>query len=413
MEDRRPDAVLPEHLEKARTRVGIEFKKVTNPIGTYGSRTYDAIGYDNSLDMAQFVQDCKVRILEKTNEELVFDLVGLDAPLANAMRRVLLAEVPTIAIENVFFHDNTSIMHDEMIAHRLGLVPLLVDPAPFETWEKGMPVTARNTVKFRLKVECDHASSGPRDPEAPPEVLYDNSSVTTGMITHVPMEGQEHMLQGSIPRPVHGDIVLAKMRPGQAIHVECDATKNVGREHAKWSPVATAAYRMLPEITLKREVEGSEAVALKELCPMNVFDIEDGCAAVARPRQCTMCRECVRGPEREEMVELSRKRQHFVFSVESVGQLPAGRLVEDALDVLVGKIDVVEKALKEVLKEREPPVVEEDAEEGNDDEGDEDDEEEDDEEGEDDGEGGGKLENKLEDELEDVEEDDNMDVDAE
>lgn len=55
---------------------------------------------------------------------------------------------------------------------------------------------------------------------------------------------------GSSPKPVDDDILLAKLRPGQTISLEAHCTKGVGKEHAKWSPVATAWYRLLPEMRL-------------------------------------------------------------------------------------------------------------------------------------------------------------------
>lgn len=54
--------------------------------------------------------------------------MGVDAPVANALRRILLSEVPSVAIETVYIHDNTSIVQDEVLSHRMGLVPILVDP---------------------------------------------------------------------------------------------------------------------------------------------------------------------------------------------------------------------------------------------------------------------------------------------
>lgn len=346
-------AGLPAHLEKARSRVTVEYKKIVNPVGTYGARTYERLGFDNSLNMETFVRECKVQIESITDDDLVFDIIGVDAPIANAIRRILLAEVPTMAIENVFIHDNSSIMHDEMLAHRLGLVPLKIDPRRFQTWKKGDPVTPNNTVKFRLLAKCEHRRSAHRDPHAPPEVLYEGSKVFSKSIEHVPFGDQRELLQGVTPRPVHDDLLLVKMRPGQAIHVEMNATKNIGKEHAKWSPVATAAYRMLPEVTLKQPVRGDDATALQQLCPANVFDIEDGFATVARPRDCTVCRECVRAPWSEK-VELTRKRDHFIFSVESTGAMSAATLVLEALEVLVKKCDVVERELDAALKRRAP-----------------------------------------------------------
>jgi len=65
-----------------------------------------------------------------------FDLVGIDASIANAFRRLLLAEVPTMAIETVFVFNNTSVIQDEVLSHRLGLIPIKADPSNFG-WQKG------------------------------------------------------------------------------------------------------------------------------------------------------------------------------------------------------------------------------------------------------------------------------------
>jgi DNA-directed RNA polymerase I and III subunit RPAC1 len=113
------------------------------------------------------------------------------------------------------------------------------------------------------------------------------------------------------------DIVLAKLRPGQAIELEAHAVKGIGKTHAKWSPVATAKYRMLPEVVLLEDIEGDLADELVRTCPVNVFDIEDmgpgeRRATVARPRDCTLCRECVRGDRWDKRVQLRRVKEHFI-----------------------------------------------------------------------------------------------------
>lgn len=62
----------------------------------------------------------------------MFDLIGVDAPIANALRRILISEVPTMAISTVYISNNTSILPDEVLAHRLGLIPILADPREFD-----------------------------------------------------------------------------------------------------------------------------------------------------------------------------------------------------------------------------------------------------------------------------------------
>ena len=78
-------------------------------------------------------------------------------------------------------------------------------------------------------------------------------------------------------RPVHGDILLAKLAPGQVIDLFMIAQKGLGKDHAKFSPVCTAAYRLLPSVNLSTDApfEGEEARALVARCPAKVFDIED------------------------------------------------------------------------------------------------------------------------------------------
>jgi DNA-directed RNA polymerase alpha subunit len=93
--------------------------------------------------------------------------------------------------------------------------------------------------------------------------------------------------------------------------------KGIGKTHAKWSPVATAKYRMLPEVVLLEDIEGDLADELVRTCPVNVFDIEDmgpgeRRATVARPRDCTLCRECVRGDGWDKRVQLCRVKEHFI-----------------------------------------------------------------------------------------------------
>jgi len=78
-------------------------------------------------------------------------------------------------------------------------------------------------------------------------------------------------------KPVHDDILVAKLAKDQCIELEAHAVKGIGKDHAKFSPVATASYRLLPRIKLSTEkpFESDEADALVAKCPLNVFDIED------------------------------------------------------------------------------------------------------------------------------------------
>ena len=92
---------------------------------------------DSTLDLDQFRDTLKIDIQRCDELEMEFDLVGVDASISNALRRILIAEVPTMAIENVYVFQNTSVIQDEVLAHRLGLIPIKADPGKFG-WQNGI-----------------------------------------------------------------------------------------------------------------------------------------------------------------------------------------------------------------------------------------------------------------------------------
>ena len=87
--------------------------------------------FPTSGDYLKFLKKgFQLNILSESEDkmELEFEMIGVEAPIANAIRRILLAEVPTVAIETVYYTNNHGIVQDEVLAHRLGLVPLNIDP---------------------------------------------------------------------------------------------------------------------------------------------------------------------------------------------------------------------------------------------------------------------------------------------
>ena len=139
----------------------------------------------------------------------------------------------------------------------------------------------------------------------------------------------------------------------QEIELEAWCEKGLGKTHAKWSPVCTASYRLLPEVRIPKPLTGEQATQLHAMCPAGVFDIEDmggtPTASVARPRNCTMCRECVRHPGWEDRVSLGRVKDHFIFSVESSGVLPPEVLFQEAVKVLMQKAADIANLLKDTV----------------------------------------------------------------
>ena len=82
--------------------------------------------------MKHFAKNVDISVRKLTKDEMIFDLKGAEPPLANALRRIMISEIPTVAIEKVTMWQNTSIIPDENLAHRIGLVPINADARDFD-----------------------------------------------------------------------------------------------------------------------------------------------------------------------------------------------------------------------------------------------------------------------------------------
>lgn len=75
-----------------------------------------------------------IRVTEMTQDRMSFELSDTDASMANALRRIMISEVPTLTIDMVTFEENTSCLADEFIAHRLGLLPIRSEGKDMSLW---------------------------------------------------------------------------------------------------------------------------------------------------------------------------------------------------------------------------------------------------------------------------------------
>lgn len=310
---------------------------------------FAALGLDNSWDSKAFKKGFKIDIKELSDEQVVFDMIGIDPPLVNAFRRILIAEVPTIAITLVVVLQNTSVIHDENLAHRLGLVPIKFEPDRLKWRKENADLTVEDSVIFSLTVKCPQGQK--------------KMSVYSKDLRWAPINQQQmdDLQDNDPPTVVDGDILLAQLGPGQEIDLECHCEKGIGKEHAKWSPVCTAWYKLHPVIRLEKEILNEDAEDLKRSCPMGVFDVEDvpklgKRAVVVNERNCTTCRECLETFNGQEKgVMLGKAKNHFIFSIESVGQVPAPDLFERALLKFQEKCKTAKESVASNRRQRQDP----------------------------------------------------------
>lgn len=117
--------------------------------------------------------------MSEDKRELEFDIIGCSHALANSYRRIMLSEIPTMAIEKVFMLLNTSLIQDEVLAHRLGLLPLKANPMLFEyptnLSDDNEEISEQDTLRYQLKIACTMNPNPPKDSQKPEEI-YKNSN---------------------------------------------------------------------------------------------------------------------------------------------------------------------------------------------------------------------------------------------
>jgi len=228
------------------------------------------------------------------------------------------------------------------------LIPIKADPRKFEYRQESEKVdlectdekeahsgkyesSEKDTLKFRLKVECKKGKN---------EII--NDLILSSHMKWIPIGNQAETMN---VKPVYDEIVINKLRPRQGMEIELHCHKGIGKDHAKFSPVCTAFYRLLPIIKLHKEFFGKEAEELKSCFSPGVIEIENNKAVVKDVRKDAATREVFRNLKFKDHVEMGRKREHALFSVETVGALTPSEIFIESLKVLREKCNTL---LKEI-----------------------------------------------------------------
>lgn len=229
-----------------------------------------------------------------------------------------------------------------------------------------------NTVVLKLEVECKWQDGGLQRAvagETDPDKLYINHNVYARDITWHPIGGQKEMFpEGEEIRSTNPDILIVKMRPGQSIALSMHANKGIGQDHAKFSPVATASYRLMPTIDITSPIIGADAKKFARCFPRGVIRLDsvtsedvkkyaelegkegESKAVVDNAMNDTVSRECLRHPEFKDKVKLGRVRDHFIFKIESTGQWESDELFLESVKLLKVKCMRIKRGLDEMQK---------------------------------------------------------------
>jgi DNA-directed RNA polymerase I and III subunit RPAC1 len=292
------------------------------------------------FSVTDFRNELKINIIKKTKDDLIFNVDGLDLSFMNGIRRSLLSEITTVCIDKVFFYQNSSILNDEVLSHRLGLIPLLVMSELLDYF-----INVKNDSNKKIIFQLDVENSVNK---------LKKISVYSKFLKFKLYGMHFSWLKNFRIQPVFKDILIAKLNPGQKIKCECHCKIGKGETHAKFSPVGTAFYRIFPRIKLVEEIFNEYASNFVKKCPVNVFEIEDIYIGyyrrliISNPEYCTLCRECLSVENGEKKnIRLGRIREKTTFIIESTGVSSPENLFHRAVCLLTGKCN---KSMSILLK---------------------------------------------------------------
>lgn len=162
-----------------------------------------------------------VELLEKDDDRISLKFRNVPREYVNALRRLAISEVPTLAIDDIVMIDNSSVVHDEAVAHRLGMVPLNTD-----------------LKRFVMPHECDCKSTLGCSKCKVLLTLEAEANEGTRIVTSGELTSEDEQV-----KPVSNEIPILTLAPGQKIKFEAYARLGNGKSHAKWQPTSAAVVK--------------------------------------------------------------------------------------------------------------------------------------------------------------------------
>ncbi|BAT74875.1 hypothetical protein LR48_Vigan01g136200 [Vigna angularis] len=295
------------------------------------------------MEGASYARMPRVKIRELKDDYAKFELRDTDASIANALRRVMIAEVPTIAIDLVEIEVNSSVLNDEFIAHRLGLIPLTSERAMSMRFSRDCDACDGDgqcefcSVEFHLRVKC----MTDQTLDVSSKDLYSSDPSVVPVDFSDPASSDSSENRG---------VIIVKLRRGQELRLRAIARKGIGKDHAKWSPAATVTFMYEPEIHINEDL--METLTLEEKrewvdsSPTRVFEIDPVTqqVMVVDAEAYSYDDEVIKKAEamgKPGLVEIIARQDSFIFTVESTGAIKTSQLVLNAIEILKQKLDAV------------------------------------------------------------------------
>ena len=270
----------------------------------------------------------KIEVLEKDETNLRLLIRDVDVPLMNALRRIALAQVPSIAINEVVMIENSAILQDEIIAHRLGLTPLKTDLDGYNLPEECSCQSEFGCNLCRVTLTLDVESKDGTRTVYSGELVSENPEIV----------------------PVSDRIPIIKLAKGQKLKLEAYARLGKGKTHAKWQPVSMCAYKYLPTIVVKSK-NCNDCAKCVDICPKKVFAKKGNKVKIKDLFACNLCMDCVEVcPKKPKGIQVEWEKNAFIMNIESTGVLSPNRILKEATKILDRQLKEFEKQVKVAAK---------------------------------------------------------------
>lgn len=254
----------------------------------------------------------------------------------NSLRRVLLSEVPKMAIHDVILYDNNSGLFDEMVAHRVGLLPVPTD---------------LNLLKFRSECTGNREEGAAACKGCPTcTIRYTLSKEGPGTVYSRDLQPEQPAFAIADP-----NIPIVELLKGQRLILEAEAVLGVGRDHAKWQVCSGVGYKYYPTVKVNNDhIQNADAIA--KSCPVDVFEAKKGQLEVVREEACILCNACVEADRATggKGVTVRGDESRFIFRFETDGSLKPEAALLKAVELMKNRlVEFEEKALKLKVMEAE------------------------------------------------------------
>ena len=265
-----------------------------------------------------------IKLIERDSKHVRLLFEGYDRSYVNAIRRLALSEVPVLAIDDVVILDNTSAVYDEVVSHRLGLVPLNTPPD-----------------KYPLPEDCDCGSPSGCSKCRVMMVL----DAVAGDEARTVFSGELVSPEDPDVKPSSATVPIVKLAPGQRLKIEAYARMGRGWEHAKWQASNISVLKPYPQVIIKKTRAGQDAAGIEAVCPVSILKLKSGNLHVTEETKCILCMECVK--QYPELIEVKEKEGSFFLEIETAGAMPASIVLFKALEILQRQLGELSSKISE------------------------------------------------------------------